>query len=143
MSLSSRLKISFKSKSQRPHQDCEACRIKTCVYLIPICLDPVLLHPRPPTATLNLFIAQRSKVSRIHSPAPSLIQPNPFPHLLRDSCPSPVLTRWESQLTLRVFLLPLTAIRLLLIITHHTAEYARAGLPCLNLLHCLISYIEL
>lgn len=52
----------------------------------------------PPTATLNLFIAQWSQASRICSPAPSFIQPNHLPHCSMAAIHL-ILTPRESQLT--------------------------------------------
>lgn len=113
VSLSSRLKISFRKKSERPYQDWEALRTKSCVYLIPICLHP---------SSHGSAKFVRGAVIRgfSHSWSSSIIHPaQPIPpSALAAAILPPFLTCWESQLTLGCLPLPLMDIKLLPIITH-------------------------
>lgn len=88
VSLSSRLNISVRSKSERPYQDWEAHRIRYCVYLIPICLYP--------SSHGNAKFVHEAVIKGFSRswcpPAPSFIQPMApsAPRLLSAPCPHPL-----------------------------------------------------
>lgn len=136
VSLSSRLKISVRSKSERPYQDWEAHRIRYCVYLIPICLYP--------SSHGNAKFVHKAVIKGFSRswcpPAPSFIQPMApsAPRLLSAPCPHPLGVSadiWVSSPSHSWTSDCYWSSR----IRHF--EYVPAGLTCLKLLCCLVCCI--